>query len=203
MPLDYSSPVVINFLKENYVKEQDRRTVWFQKHLPEIIATATFTEKHKDLRTEHIRRAEVEPYMKDLMANQIVSARNRRKKPIRDGPIIGISEMTKDIKLEPITNAKPVEPEVRNILYEPLPMGGRKQYLNVRKRTIPEDKYDNFETHNHVIGWRLKDSENKPQVPKFGRYASYVHDVLSRSGPQPDPPYYTEPQKGIKTLCKM
>ncbi|XP_028166627.1 uncharacterized protein LOC114357289 [Ostrinia furnacalis] len=202
MPLDYSKPSIIKFLKENYEQEKDQRVGWFLANKETLIKHATLTEKHKGYRVDDIRRAPIEICMPVVTVDHKTSAVNRRKKVPIDGPVLGVDK-SKSITTNQLVPSRnpvmlPVEPTVSKILYEELPVGGRSQYLNARKRKIPDEKYYFCETSTNVISWQWKDSAFHRQPPKYGRRAVMMREC-SRSGPQPDPKHYKQPDR--EDLC--
>lgn len=188
MPLDFTKPGTIKFLKEKYEHEKDQRVGWFLANKEKLIREATLTDKNKGYSAEDIRRAPLEIFMPVLSGLYKVSAENRRKKVPVDGPVIGIA---KDMSITPSPLMKPVEPSVSSILYEQPPKGGRRQYLNARKRKIPDEKYYFCETSANDIGWQWKESALPRRPPKYGRHEIILHEA-PRSGPQPDPKHYMQ-----------
>lgn len=209
MPLDYTNPHVINFLTEHFERVEVERMTWFLKNQDELVKLATIPDNSKGLDTVDVRKISVEACMPSMVLHHKTSIVNRRRKALRDGVIEGVSRLkspsrrkgqqsrntqenvTELLVPEPIM--KSVDPDVQSILFKALPNGGRCQYLDKRKRVLPEDKYNFCETSTSVHGWRLKDSELSRQPGKYGRYFAFKRDVNSRSGPQPDPAYYQKP----------
>lgn len=197
MPLDFSDPRVIKFVQENYELEKDQRIGWFLANKDQLVKQATFGKNYKGYTVNDILRAPLNICMPMLSNHHKVSRGNRRKKVASDGPILGLSwikdkaNMEPDIgdELRPQPVMKPVAEVERSILYEDLPLGGFRQYLNVRKRKIPEEKYYFCETSSNVIGWQWKDSAFPSRPPKYGRRNTLLNEA-SRSGPQPDPSHY-------------
>lgn len=204
MPIDYTDPNILKFLIENYTKETERRILWFNKNKEKILKAAEYKKVSKYC-TEDVFRENIEPCISSLSIQHASSNFNRRRKPIRDG-IINLSakysprikaKLSKevefmDVKEMPNSIMMPVEGNVSKILHESQPDGGRLQYLSKRARKIPEQRYYSCETSNNTCGWKLNESKMEYSHSNRRVY-TYKRDVLSRSGPQPDPSYYAQP----------
>ncbi|CAG9566145.1 unnamed protein product [Danaus chrysippus] len=206
MPLDYSNPAVITFLKENYERENEDRILWFMKNKEKIISSTTLSNTSKDYRTEDIARALIEPLMQNLAVHHKVSFKNRRRKLPHDNPVILDSRRRDMITLSNnetqktflTSNMKPVDPSLSNILRIEPPYGGRLKYLGKRYEIIPEEKYYFSETSNNIFGWRLKESEIGFSASDHKRKDLFSKDLKCRSGPHPDPSHYSEIQEFSK-----
>lgn len=214
MPLDYTNPKVLKFLTENFEKAEERRMIWFLNNKEKLEQSASFPQNYKGLHTVEVRKLTVEACMPILALNHETSVGNRRRRALRDGVVRGVSQLQassrsksqpRTLKLtgtlvpEPVM--KSIDTDVQSILYKALPNGGRRVYLDKRKRLLPEDKYNFCETNNSGYGWRLNDSELSRQPPKYGRYFTFKRDINSRSGPQPDPAYYQQPPDEPYSKC--
>ncbi|XP_045774496.1 uncharacterized protein LOC123873615 [Maniola jurtina] len=212
MPLlDITNPAVIIFLIENYEKENRLRLNWIHKNWEQIQQAATLTREPTNyFETDVIAHGMVEG-LPTITRDHIVAGNNRRKVPIRDGTFIpgvkhlrhghsivdvGLGDPKEDPRLakpdddltaDPIM--RPVDPEVKGVIYKPKPEFGREQYLVKRSRIAPEKKYYFAESTGFEYGWRLKDSELR-QKPVYGRCWHLTRALRSRVGPQPDPPHY-------------
>lgn len=204
MPLDYSNPHVLKFLTENFEKSEERCMLWFLKNQEKLLKLATFPENYKGLHTLEVRKIPIEICMPSLTLQHNTSKVNRRKKALPDGVIQTVTAPSR-LKGEPGTVAvseptmKPMNPDVQSTLYKA--NGGRRQYLDRRKRELPEDKYNFCETSSNGYGWRLRDSELSRQPAKYGRRFTYKRSVCSHSGPQPDPAYYMKPPNEPYSKC--
>ncbi|CAK1542233.1 unnamed protein product [Leptosia nina] len=210
MPIDYTNPDTLKFLIENFTKENERRILWFNKNKEKVLQLAVSTGKK--CCTEDVYRASVEPCMTSLAVHHTSSGVNRRRKPIRDGLINLSAKYNSRIKAKlgegalvetgemPNSLMKPIESDVSEVLYETKPDGGRIQYLRRRARKLPEERYFFCETSNNVCGWKLNESRMQ-QTTEYRRVYTYKRDALSRSGPQPDPPYCIKPLKEENFKC--
>lgn len=200
MPKDFSNPSTLNFMTENFEKETEKRVAWFIANQDKIRKAVEPKEKSStNLSRSLIRRVEIENSLVSLVNHFQASIVNRRKKPIRDGRVLGIAAI-KNNSLEPEPIMKSIDEKVSRILRKDLPVGGSREYLKVRNRVKPEDRYHFCETSSSVYGWRLRDSKAVPGT-KFGRTYTYHRGVRSRSGPQPDPAHYNRPPPSSNLIC--
>ncbi|KAI8434215.1 hypothetical protein MSG28_012320 [Choristoneura fumiferana] len=200
MPKDFSNPSTLKFMTENFEKETEKRVAWFIANQDKIQKAVQSREKSSsNLTPALIRKVEIENSLVSLVNHLQASTVNRRKKAIRDGRVLGLAAIKRS-SFEPEPVMKPIDENVSCILRTSLPVGGRREYLKVRNRVKPEDRYNFCETSSSVYGWRLRDSKTVPGT-KFGRTYTYHRGVRSRSGPQPDPSHYNEPPPASNLVC--
>ncbi|XP_047521701.1 uncharacterized protein LOC125060720 [Pieris napi] len=223
MPLlDINNPAVIIFLLENYEKENRLRLNWIHKHREQIQQAATLSREPTNYFETDVIAHDMIGGMATITRDHVVAGYNRKKVPIRDGTFIpgvkhlrhghsivdvGLGDPKEDPRLvrpdtelssDPIM--RPVEPELREIIYKDKPEFGRKQYLVKRSKIRPENKYYFAETGGNVYGWRMKDSQLH-QKPLFGRCWHLTRTLRTRVGPQPDPPHYKSSEPPGPSSC--
>ncbi|CAK1555828.1 unnamed protein product [Leptosia nina] len=212
MPLmDINNPAIIIFLIENYEKENRLRLNWINKHRAKIQQAATLAREPTNYFETDVIAHNIIGGMATITRDHVVAGYNRRKVPIRDGTFIpgvkhlrhghsiidvGLGDTKDDPRLvRPDTDLtsdpiiRPIDPDIKEIIYKSKPEFGREQYLVKRSKVRPENKYYFAETSGNVYGWRMKDSELH-QKPLFGRCWHLTRALRSRVGPQPDPPHY-------------
>lgn len=213
MPLqDITKPEVIKFLIESYEKTNRLRMKWKEKHGASLEHAATLQREAKGYYEADVIKAEMVAGMAAITRDHVSAGCNRRRTAIRDAiyipgiaslrkghsiPETGLGDVNEDPRLNrPDTDLsidpkmRPMDPKQRNIIYKDIPVFGRKVYLKNRSRTLPEDRYYFRETGGWEYGWRMKDSFFQQNSPKYGRVWSLTRDVMSLTGPQPDPPHY-------------
>lgn len=209
--LDITNPAIIIFLKENYEKENRLRLNWIHKHFKSIKEAATLQREPTNYFESDVTAHNMLEGMATITRDFIVAGYNRRKTPIRDGTFIpgvknlrtghsiadiGLGDPKKDPRLarpptdlSPDPIMRPIEPELREIVYKSKPDFGRLVYLNKRTKVMPENRFYFAECGNWEYGWRLGDSPLR-QRPMFGRCWRLTKTLQSRVGPQPDPLHY-------------
>lgn len=212
MPLmDITNPAVIIFLKENYEKENRLRLNWIFKHREKIQQAATLTREPTNYFESDVIAHNMVEGMATITRDHLVAGYNRRKVPIRDGAFIpGVAHLRhgnsiadiglgdpkldprlarsdKDTTSDPIM--RPIDSNIKEIIYKPKPEYGRLTYLEKRSKTWPEKKYYFSECSNWDYGWRMGDSALQ-QKPMFGRCWHLMRTLRTRVGPKPDPPHY-------------
>lgn len=212
MPLiDITNPKVIIFLIENYEKENRLRLNWIHKNWESIQQAATLAREPTNYYETDVIASGIVSGLATVTRDHIVSGHNRRRVPIRDGTLIpGIKHLRRgnsivdvglgdpkedprlarpdeDLTFDPVM--RPVDPELKSVIYKPKPENGREQYLVKRSRISPENKYYFAESSGFEYGWRLKDSALR-QKPVYGRCWHLTRALRSRVGPQPDPTHY-------------
>ncbi|XP_038222611.1 uncharacterized protein LOC119840170 [Zerene cesonia] len=223
MPLiDITNPAIIIFLIENYEKENRLRLNWIHKHRAQIQQAATLTREPTNYFETDVIAHNMIGGMDTITRDHVVAGYNRKKVPIRDGTFIpGVKNLrhghsivdvglgnTKDdprlarpdsdLSTDPIM--RPVDPEIKEILYKSKPDFGKNQYLAKRSKIWPEKRYYFAETSGFVYGWRMKDSELH-QKPQFGRCWHLTRALRSRVGPQPDPSHYKSSDEPGRSSC--
>ncbi|CAG9788665.1 unnamed protein product [Diatraea saccharalis] len=212
MPLlDITNPAVIIFLKENYEKENRLRLNWITKHREAIQHAATLNREPTGYYEKDVIAHNMKEGMATITRDHIVAGYNRRKVPIRDGTSIpGIAKLREgnsiaDIKLgdpkedprlvRPPTDLRrdpimrPINPELKEVVYKSKPEFGRVEYLKRRSKILPENRYYFSECSNWDYGWRTGDSVLR-QKPMHGRCWHLTRTLRTRVGPQPDPSHY-------------
>ncbi|CAG9788664.1 unnamed protein product [Diatraea saccharalis] len=212
MPLmDIGNPAVIIFLKENYDKENRLRLNWINKHRQAVEHAATLNREPTGYYETDVMAHNMKGGMATITRDHVVAGYNRRKTPIRDGTSIpGIAKLREghsitkvklgdpkedprlmrpptDLSWDPIM--RPINPELKEVIYKPKPDFGRVEYLKRRTKTRPESKYYFSECSNWDYGWRMGDSALR-QRPMYGRSFHLTRTLRTRVGPQPDPSYY-------------
>nr|XP_053611890.1 uncharacterized protein LOC128676023 [Plodia interpunctella] len=222
MSRDKMDPELIRFMtahQEKYIRD---RLKWNNTHAETIKKATTLHRKEKGHTPYDVSKATMLAEMPAIGRDHVIESTNRRRIPIRDGTqIAGVAQLRKghsivdlnlgdpkedlrltrpdtDTSLDPLMRV--MDPSQRDILYKNLPNFGKVAYLKSRSRMIPEDKYYFPECSSWEYGWRMKDSQNSKNRPSYGRDWRYVRDSISRTGAQPDPAYYTEPD--INTFLK-
>lgn len=198
MPIDYKDPRVLKYLLENYEREDEKRLIWFTKNRRDIEDAAKLNRPPKDYNEQDTPKERCRHGMLALERFHKNFAVNRRKKFSLDGPVLGISQLKdENTEIFPNTKMKPIEPEILKILSQ-----SRNQYLKVRNRKNPDEKYYYSETSNGEYGWKVQESMLNRNVPKYGVCSSIEHGH-SRSGPQPDPKHYNLPAGAIPMKCSF
>ncbi|KAI5651450.1 hypothetical protein NE865_00694 [Phthorimaea operculella] len=207
-PIDITKPEIINFLIESYEKTARLRMRWCESNKDKLKHTATFRGPERGYTEETTAKLLAEIGIDALARDHVTTMPNRKRKPYRDSITmactenllkghsltdIGLGDSKDDPRLaKPDTDLsndpimRPVPPEQMQIIHDGLPYFGRLEYLKVRNRIKPEDKYYFQETMGWAYGWRLQDSVFGKQAPSYGRVAK-LSKSMNRSGPQPDP----------------
>ncbi|KOB71869.1 Uncharacterized protein OBRU01_13041 [Operophtera brumata] len=209
--MDITNPAVIIFLKESYEKESRLRLNWINNNRAKIQEAATLQRAPTNYFESDVISYSMKEGMPTIIRDHVVAGFNRKKIPIRDGKFIprikdlrhghsivdiGLGDAEKDPRLNrPETSLetdpvmRPIDPKLKEVLYKAKPEFGRTQYLKIREKTSPENKFYFAECPNWDYGWRIGDSELKERA-KFGRYWRLTRDLRNRVGPTPDPPHY-------------
>nr|XP_050861120.1 protein ATP6V1FNB-like [Vespula vulgaris] len=166
------------FHRENYKKEEFLRMKWFLKNQQKLIdnlgiAKSTIQSKIKSKEKELPKKDEIEPKIsKKYMPTW--------RPPKLDGSVN-------------IDMMKPIEPEIRAILYE---KGVESficsnNYFRKRLQKLPEDRFYFPDCTNWLYGWRLNDY-SLPPISKFGAKAVIQAQFYQRTASclQRDPDWY-------------
>ncbi|XP_013183619.1 uncharacterized protein LOC106129569 [Amyelois transitella] len=224
MPLiDITNPEIIKFLVESYDKTARLRMKWNNLYGDKLQEAATLQRKETGYTTYDVFKADMIGGMPAITRDHITAGYNRKRVPIRDGTFIpgtahlrkghsivdvGLGDPKEDPRLvRPDTDTtidpvmRVVDPEQSKVIYKDKPVFGRIVYLKQRSKLAPEQKYYFRECSGWDYGWRLKDSFFSKGRPVYGRVWRLNRDVKSRSGPQPDPPYYKNPDIPASNKC--
>ncbi|KAJ2949736.1 hypothetical protein O0L34_g15668 [Tuta absoluta] len=186
-PRDITNTEFIKFLVETYDKTAGIRMRWNEENKEKLKLSATFRGPEKGHTENTVARLLIETDMNSLAICHDLTTSNRMRKPYRDSITVPrIADLRKghsiaDVALEdpkddprlakPDTDLskdpvmRPVPPKQKQIIQDGIPFFGRKEYLKIRNRVKPEDKYYFQETSGWANGWRLKDSVFGKQAP--------------------------------------
>ncbi|CAB3244718.1 unnamed protein product [Arctia plantaginis] len=224
MPLiDITNPDVIKFLVESYDKTARLRMKWNSLYGEKLKEAATLQREEKGYFETDVLKEAMAAGMLTITRDHKSGFRNRRQTPIRDGLFIpttahlrkghsivdiGIGDPKDDPRLSrPDTDLhtdpimRPIDPKQNAIIYKGIPYFGRKVYLKSRHKMLPENKFYFTQSGSTEHGWRLKDSYFSKNSPQYARVCRLTRDVMSRSGPHPDPPHYGSSDEPTNQKC--
>ncbi|XP_015186185.1 PREDICTED: uncharacterized protein LOC107071580 [Polistes dominula] len=170
------------FHRENYRKEEYLRMKWFIKNQQKLIDNLGITTKTTALMK--LKSFEKEASKKDYKIEPKISKKYMpttwRSPNIIDGSVN-------------LNIMKPIEREIRDILYEQGIQSfiNKDHYFHKRLQKLPEDRFYFPDCTNWLYGWRLKDY-SLPSISKFGKKSIMQSQFYQRTASclQRDPDWY-------------
>ncbi|XP_018330097.1 uncharacterized protein LOC108740312 [Agrilus planipennis] len=96
---------------------------------------------------------------------------------------------------------RPVNPEVKSLLYAGTEKNGRKNYLHERVKILPENKYYFQECVNWTYGWKMWNHGKENPMIRYGRCRIIEESFYRKNNVGRDPDWYREPSKLSPTTC--